>query len=74
MASLQPKQQMHVYHEDSTASLNFKLNRIRESTNLESENEKAKKDSESKKSEEDNLKTLKEFLSESLLYDPKLVY
>ena len=61
--------------EDSgSISLNPKLQKGL--TSLDSEYDKSKKgfkESESKKIQEENHKTLKAFLSESLLYDPKSV-
>ena len=58
--------------QDSVVSFISKL--PKGSTNLDSEYDKAKKSfSENKKIQEENQKTLKAFLSESLLYDPKLV-
>jgi hypothetical protein len=72
MAAIQQKQQQQqIFPEDSLNSFNSKLNKTRENTYLgENDNEKTKKKTDD---DTESRKTLKAFLSESLLYDPKLV-
>ncbi len=61
-----------LHQQDSTVSFNSKLQKT--STNVDSEYDRSKKSFiDSKKIQEENHKTLKAFLSESLLYDPKSV-